>query len=378
MELLFENVACVRCGRLCDDLKVQVRDGRVVDVEGACPMARPWWKQPPGDLGESAATVDGRSAALDEAIARAVGVLQSADFPLITGSAAGVASWRAAVSLAKRTGAVVDPFAAPGETAFLLAVQEVGLAACSLGEIQNRADLLVFWRCDPTVTHPRLLDRCRRRDGTVEATTVVAAGPPDCNCDWADETVTLPVGSDLAAVAELRERLRKIGSTARQAKSSRHTPCADNRMSVEKNDQEVGSSQPGGTAGQAKSGTQQDTDGTAGQASSGTPTKNVLTDLVNRMSQCGYGVLFFGPEIGESPGGRRTIEGLLRLVDELNAPAGRSTPAFWETPVGRSRCSTGRPVFSRAVDFAGGEPRLPARKTARQRYYWSEARRMRA
>ena len=37
----FENVACTQCGCVCDDLRISVENGRVVEAERACGLAEP-------------------------------------------------------------------------------------------------------------------------------------------------------------------------------------------------------------------------------------------------------------------------------------------------------------------------------------------------
>jgi formylmethanofuran dehydrogenase subunit B len=41
----------------------------------------------------------------------------------------------------------------------LQAFQRIGRVTASLGEVKNRADVVVFWACDPVTTHPRHLER---------------------------------------------------------------------------------------------------------------------------------------------------------------------------------------------------------------------------
>ena len=40
-----------------------------------------------------------------------------------------------------------------------MALQQVGESTCTLGEVRNRADLVIVWGSDPVVTHPRHLER---------------------------------------------------------------------------------------------------------------------------------------------------------------------------------------------------------------------------
>jgi formylmethanofuran dehydrogenase subunit B len=58
---------------------------------------------------------------------------------------------RRAVALAEAAGAAIDVGAVPS----------IGSSTATFGEIRDRAELVVLWRADPVVTHPRLLERLR-------------------------------------------------------------------------------------------------------------------------------------------------------------------------------------------------------------------------
>ena len=66
---------------------------------------------------------------------------------------------RAAVALADRIGATIDSSTSLRWRGGPSAVQNVGEVTCSLGEIKNRADLLIFWGCNPVESHPRHFER---------------------------------------------------------------------------------------------------------------------------------------------------------------------------------------------------------------------------
>ena len=40
-----------------------------------------------------------------------------------------------------------------------MATQEVGESTCTLGEVKNRADLVIFWGSNPVESHPRHFER---------------------------------------------------------------------------------------------------------------------------------------------------------------------------------------------------------------------------
>jgi formylmethanofuran dehydrogenase subunit B len=47
----------------------------------------------------------------------------------------------------------------PHHRAAIEAFQSVGISTCTLGEVKHRADLVVFWGCDPDNSHPELYKR---------------------------------------------------------------------------------------------------------------------------------------------------------------------------------------------------------------------------
>ena len=135
------DATCAGCGCVCDDGLT-------------CALGDAWF-----DLGERPplARVDGREVSLDEAVAAAAAILRAARAPLIYGlGRTSIEAQRRAVGLAEALGAVIDPGgAAP------FAYQSIGASTATFGEIRDRAELVVAWRADPALTHPRLLERLR-------------------------------------------------------------------------------------------------------------------------------------------------------------------------------------------------------------------------
>src|SRR5205085_11994974 len=144
---------------VCDDLRVTLDGSRVVGAEGACRLAEPWLldqdtRRPP------VAQVDGQPLSLEAALDRAAGILGTARSPLIYGlSRSSTEGQRAAVALADRIGATIDTTASLCHAPSVVALQEAGESTCSLGEVKNRADLVVFWGSNPVESHPRHFER---------------------------------------------------------------------------------------------------------------------------------------------------------------------------------------------------------------------------
>ncbi len=105
------------------------------------------------------ARVDGREVSVEEAADAAATILREARAPLVHGlGGTSCEAQRRAVALAEAAGAVIDVGATPN--AF-------GWSTATLGEIRDRAELVVLWRADPVVTHPRLLERLRLDPGAM-------------------------------------------------------------------------------------------------------------------------------------------------------------------------------------------------------------------
>ncbi len=252
----FTDVACTVCGCVCDDLRIVVQGERIVTADGACELARPWF------LGQSSQSdsrpeVDGIATTWDAAYNRAVAILKAARAPLIYGlSRSTTEGQRAAVALADYLGATIDTTASTGHAPSIVALQQVGESTCTLGEVQQRADLLIFWGSDPVTTHPRHLERyC-----PPNATLVVIDASETATAKRAESFVTVPAANNWNALWTLRLLVKGIVCEASPE----------------------------------------------------------LRALAEQMKACRFGVVFFGAGLTQGRLAHRTIEALLQLVTDLN------------------------------------------------------------
>ena len=143
-ETIATDVACTVCGCVCDDLRVTISGNRIQRLEPACPLAERWFLNPAIST-DTPAKVDGREVPLPEAIAAAAEILASARHPLIYGlSRSSTPGQKVAVELADFLGASIDTTASRCHAPSIMALQEVGESTCSLGEVRNRADLVIY------------------------------------------------------------------------------------------------------------------------------------------------------------------------------------------------------------------------------------------
>src|SRR2546430_783736 len=102
---------------------------------------------------------NGRSAWLEQALTEAARLLTGEKHPLVyLAGEVSCETQREAVAFADRRHAAIDSLAATAATA-VLAAQRRGRAGATLGEIRQRADLVVFWAVDPSARYPRYRSR---------------------------------------------------------------------------------------------------------------------------------------------------------------------------------------------------------------------------
>ncbi|WP_437190720.1 hypothetical protein [Planctomicrobium sp. SH527] len=154
-----KNVVSPFCNCTCDDLTIEVSKGQLILHGPACAATVSALHQintPPVET----ASLRQSPCLLDEAILQATTILKESRSPLLFGmSGMGTKSHRAAIRLAEVIRGTIDGGGSKLKQASLLAFQQVGLSTCTLGEIRQRADLIIIWGADPISSHPRLLER---------------------------------------------------------------------------------------------------------------------------------------------------------------------------------------------------------------------------
>jgi formylmethanofuran dehydrogenase subunit B len=298
---------------VCDDLQITVDGGRIVQATGACAIAEPWFLAQ-GNCRPEIAEIDGQPAEFEAALAHATAILSQARAPLVSGSFHNaIAGHRAALALADELGATIDTLAAPLYAHTTLALQQAGQQTCTLGEVKNRADLVIFWGIDPVVSHPRHLERysvdatgefiAGRKDRTV----VVVAIAPNKTAAKADLFLPLDSKTSFEALWALRWLVR-------------------------------GEALP--------------------EDSAETLPVDLLADLARRMRDCRFGVVFFGPGLSAGPLGHHTVEALFRLVGELNDCTRFYAAEMAAGPAsGVATVTTWQTGYPPGVDLGAGFPR---------------------
>jgi len=205
------DAVCLGCGCLCDDLVVETTATRVVGARNACDKGL-WWLTSDAADRSWIARIRGDAAELNAAIEHGVNMLKGARYPLIYGGAdLDCVAQRRAIAIADRLRGCVDFCLTDEQRATLRAVQSVGQVTCTLGEIANRSNMVVYWGADPATTHPRHGERYALAPmgefvprGRADRTCVVVTDREVATEAWADEVLRIRSGRHFEAIAVLR------------------------------------------------------------------------------------------------------------------------------------------------------------------------------
>ena len=166
---------CPFCPLLCDDLVVESHDDTTLAVPNTeCPRLAQALACYGGLDAQCRSSVDGYDADLDTALTHAARILSSARRPLFGALTTDVAGARALYTLAAGCGAILDHLHGDALSAATLALQDRGSFFTTLSEVRSRADLLVFFGCQPSRRYPRFYTRAL--EGTPQERELVFVG----------------------------------------------------------------------------------------------------------------------------------------------------------------------------------------------------------
>lgn len=208
-----EDVVCPFCGCLCDDLVVEVEGTRVVSVENGCTLANEKFmgdhrlKTPIRREGKG-----WKETTYDEAIRETAEILCDADRPLLYGwSGTHGEAQSIGIHLAEILGALVDNTSTVCHGPSILAIQEVGHPGCTLGQVKNRADVIIYWGTNPIDAHPRHMSRYTTfadgfflKEAFRDRKLIVVDVRKSESANIADEYIRIQPGGDYAVLSALR------------------------------------------------------------------------------------------------------------------------------------------------------------------------------
>src|SRR5512139_2410483 len=161
---VINSVTCPICGCLCDDIEITVENNEVVKVKNGCAICESKFLGYRGHhrIQTPLMRKNGKlvPVSMDEAVHAAAEILANANYPILYGwSSTSSEAQRIGVELTEEIGGIMDNTAVVCHGPSILGVQEVGIPTSTLGQIRHRADLIIYWGCDPWSAHPRHLER---------------------------------------------------------------------------------------------------------------------------------------------------------------------------------------------------------------------------
>ena len=270
------NATCTFCGCVCDDMELTVEDNHITKAKNACVLGKAWFLNHHIE-DRPAATIAGKPASLEDAIERAAQILARARYPIVYGlSDTTCEAQRVAVAIADRIGGCVDTTTSVCHGPSGMAFQGVGEITCSLGEVKNRADLVIFWGSNPAESHPRHWGRYSTMpkglfvpNGRKDRTVVLVDVRKSKSAPAADIFLLIKPRKDFEALWALRALVKGV---------------------------------------KLDSGIEEET---------GIPLAQ-LQDLAERMKKCRFGILFFGMGLSMTRGKHLNVEAALSLARDLN------------------------------------------------------------
>jgi formylmethanofuran dehydrogenase subunit B len=270
------NATCTFCGCVCDDMELTVENQRITKAKNACVLGKAWFLNHHVEE-RPVATILGKPASLEEAVEKAARILADARYPIVYGlSDTTCEAQRVAVAIADRIGGCIDTTTSVCHGPSGMAFQGVGEVTCSLGEVKNRADLVIFWGSNPAESHPRHWGRYSTMpkglfvpNGRKDRTVVIVDVRRSKSAPAADIFLQIKPRKDFEALWALRALVKGV-----------------------RPDDSIG-------------------------AETGIPLEQ-WQDLAQRMKKCKFGMFFFGMGLSMTRGKHLNVEAALALARDLN------------------------------------------------------------
>jgi formylmethanofuran dehydrogenase subunit B len=275
---IVKDATCTFCGCVCDDMElhVDVDENRIVKTKKACVLGKAWFLE--HTIEEApAAMIDGKEVSIEKAIEEAAQTLVNAKFPITYGLSDSTSeAQREAVAISDIVKGNVDTTSSVCHGPTGMAFQGVGESTSTLGEVKNRADLVIYWGANPAESHPRHFGRYSvtakgmfTPNGKKDRTVVIVDVRKTKSSPVADINIRPKIGKDFEILWALRALVKG-------------KKVADNI------EEETGVS------------------------------LETLEDLVERMKNCRFGVFFFGMGLTMPRGRHFNTGALLALATDLN------------------------------------------------------------
>ena len=275
---IVQDATCTFCGCVCDDIDLKVQDNHIIEAKRACILGKAWFLNHEIDDRPSC-LIEGEPAALEAGYDRAAEILTSGKNPIVYGlSDSPCEAQRVAVSIADWIDGTIDTTTSVCHGPSDMAFQGVGEVTCTLGEVANRGDFIMFWGSNPAESHPRHFTKYSLMpkgmftpNGRKDRTCVIVDVRKTKSAKAADIFLQIKPRRDFEALWTLRALARDIELDPEQVQRETGIELA------------------------------------------------IWQDLMDRMKAAKFGVIFFGMGLTMTRGKHANSEALLALTRDMNA-----------------------------------------------------------
>jgi formylmethanofuran dehydrogenase subunit B len=275
---IVQDATCTFCGCVCDDIDLSVQGEEIVEAKRACVLGKSWFFNHHVEKRPSC-LVAGQPASVQDGIERAAQILAGAKYPIIYGlSDTTCEAQRVAVGIADWIGGTVDTTTSVCHGPSGIAFQGVGEVTCSLGEVANRGDMIIFWGSNPAESHPRHFTKYSLMpkgmfvpNGRKDRTCVLVDVRKTKSAKAADIFLQIKPRKDFEALWTLRALAKGLALDADEVEAETGVPLA------------------------------------------------AWQDVMERMKRARFGVMLFGMGLTMTRGKHLNSEALLALVRDMNA-----------------------------------------------------------
>ncbi|GFO96104.1 formylmethanofuran dehydrogenase, subunit B [groundwater metagenome] len=148
---------CTGCALLCEDIEVVLENGRIKETRNACRRGAARFR---GCKNRLTPSVNKKQTDIDTAIKKAADILKNASSPMLFGWSNSTCEAQVkGIQLAKKLNAAIDDTSSFCQGLLIERVLKKKFRTCSLEDVRNMADVLVYWGSNAQGSQPRHLSR---------------------------------------------------------------------------------------------------------------------------------------------------------------------------------------------------------------------------
>ncbi len=154
------RVTCPACACLCRDVDLEFDDrGDIVHTYNACRKGAAFFM---GSYRENRALpkIEGKPVSIDDAVKSTVEILSNAKNPVIFGlDTSSLETQVLGVGLARKLNAAIDDTSSLCQGLVLERIIPGSMKTCTLDDVRDYSDVMVYWGSDPANSHPRHMSK---------------------------------------------------------------------------------------------------------------------------------------------------------------------------------------------------------------------------